>query len=192
MSETFTNYYPLKINIFEIKWVWKREEHVLLYWWICLSCFSAELHIKDSPGQSHCSSVLLSGTVWLNDRCCSYLNFKGTHTQVRWIKIRRLYSNIKENLPRLQCYQHWPNRVYQGALHVILPKTYFLSCAPKLGSISLIDILDTVAPFSTHILSSTPSAPWLNSPLSHEQREDGLRGRLSFPGFKKISEQNFG
>ncbi len=53
-------------------------------------------------------------------------------------------------------------------------------CATKLGSISLIDILDTVAPLSTHILSLTPSAPWLNSPLAHEQRQDGLSGHLHF------------
>lgn len=165
MSETFTNYYPLKINIFEIKWVWKREEHVLLYWWICLSCFSAELHIKDSPGQSHCSSVLLSGTVWLNDRCCSYLNFKGTHTQVRWIKIRQLYSNIKENLPRLQFYQHWPHKVCQGALSCYttenlfplvcsktwqhLPHWYFRHSSTFLNSHSFLDSIGSMAQLST-------------------------------------------
>lgn len=58
-------------------------------------------------------------------------------------------------------------------------------CAPKLGSISLIDILDTVAPLSTHILSLTPSAPWLNSPLAHEQRQDGLTGHLHISWFLK-------
>lgn len=31
-----------------------------------------------------------------------------------------------------------------------------------------------MAPLETHILSLTPSAPWLTSPLSHEQRQVGL------------------
>lgn len=71
-------------------------------------------------------------------------------------------------------------------------RTYFLLCALKLGSIFLIDILDTEALLSTHILSLTPSAPLLNSSLAYEQRQDGLSGHLRFPGFKKISKQNFG
>lgn len=31
-----------------------------------------------------------------------------------------------------------------------------------------------MAPLETHILSLTPSAPWLTFPLSHEQRQVGL------------------
>lgn len=59
----------------------------------------------------------------------------------------------------------------------------------KLGRISLIDILDTVAPLSTHILSLTPSAPWLNSSLAHEQRQNRWSGHLHFPSFKKKKSQ---
>lgn len=38
--------------------------------------FSAELHNKDSPGQTHSSGVLLSCEVSINDRSCRHLNFK--------------------------------------------------------------------------------------------------------------------
>lgn len=60
----------------------------------------------------------------------------------------------------------------------------------KLGRISLIDILDTVAPLSTHILSLTPSAPWLNSSLAHEQRQNRWSGHLHFPSLKKKKISN--
>lgn len=70
-------------------------------------------------------------------------------------------------------------------------------CVPQHGSVSLIDILDTVAPpLSPHILALTPSAPWINSLLAHEQRQDSWSGHFHFLGFfffkKKIPKQDSG
>lgn len=57
-------------------------------------------------------------------------------------------------------------------------------CVPQHGSVSLIDILDTVAPpLSPHILALTPSAPWINSLLAHEQRQDSWSGHFHFLRF---------
>lgn len=60
MSETFTNYYPVKINVFEIKRVWKHKEHGLFFFFLMnlFGMFSVEF--KDSPGQTHTVTVYCS------------------------------------------------------------------------------------------------------------------------------------
>lgn len=63
-------------------------------------------------------------------------------------------------------------------------KPYSPLCAPKLGSISLIDILDTKAPLSTQILSLTPSAPWFNSALSWRKARRVWEDTSISPSFK--------
>lgn len=147
--------------------------------------FSAEPHIRESPGHTHttqfqCVVKQHSMTEW--QMLQLPINFKGAHVStlqmLHWISSRKLTSDLL-----LSSVEVIPNR-----------KPVFLLWAPELGRISLIDILDTVAPLSTHILSLTPSAPWLDSPLSHEQRQDGSKGTTPPlpPAFKKISEHNFG